>query len=308
MEATTERRMREGEADHLIFYLLQSTSFTSAPRIEPAASAKACRDAGAIPSDVRRRMSDFLAAKVSNPRMDYFRKLAGGRKGLLEDEYMRAMAFLYEKEFLSLNKRGQERRDYVASLYQKRGHSTDTSEAATKAMELGMGVLLGIEPEFQIRRVLLIGPGLDFSPRTGLDESYAPRSYQPLALAAGNDYAIHCVDINPRVVESIGNSGRFTAERVNVLTAKPKREEYDVVIATNVLLYFNKRELAMAINYIYGSLREGGYFLHNDLRGEMEEFTKPMGFGPIDGRMVKLPSQGRVELFDSFVLHRKEGR
>ena len=35
------RRVREGDLDHLIFYILQSTRFTSAPAIEPAISAKA---------------------------------------------------------------------------------------------------------------------------------------------------------------------------------------------------------------------------------------------------------------------------
>ena len=35
------RRVREGDLDHLVFYLLQSTSFTSLPSIEPALSAKA---------------------------------------------------------------------------------------------------------------------------------------------------------------------------------------------------------------------------------------------------------------------------
>src|SRR5207247_11035924 len=34
-------RVREGDLDHLVFYLLQSTRFTSLPAIEPALSAKA---------------------------------------------------------------------------------------------------------------------------------------------------------------------------------------------------------------------------------------------------------------------------
>ena len=34
------RRVREGDLDHLVFYLLQSTRFTPLPPIEPALSAR----------------------------------------------------------------------------------------------------------------------------------------------------------------------------------------------------------------------------------------------------------------------------
>ena len=34
------RRVREGDLDHLVFYLLQSTRFTTLPPIEPAVSAR----------------------------------------------------------------------------------------------------------------------------------------------------------------------------------------------------------------------------------------------------------------------------
>ena len=39
--AENVRRVREGDLDHLIFFLLQSTRFTTAPALEPALSAKA---------------------------------------------------------------------------------------------------------------------------------------------------------------------------------------------------------------------------------------------------------------------------
>jgi hypothetical protein len=40
LAAETERRVAEGEREHLIYYALQSTRFTSRPRIEPAVSAR----------------------------------------------------------------------------------------------------------------------------------------------------------------------------------------------------------------------------------------------------------------------------
>ena len=71
------RRVREGDLDHLVFYLLQSTRFTAPPPLEPALSAKrarrpprrgeradscAGRDAplAAMPPDVRARIAALL--------------------------------------------------------------------------------------------------------------------------------------------------------------------------------------------------------------------------------------------------------
>ena len=44
LRQTHAARVREGDFDHLVFYLLQSTHFTSLPPIEPALSAKALVD------------------------------------------------------------------------------------------------------------------------------------------------------------------------------------------------------------------------------------------------------------------------
>jgi hypothetical protein len=40
VRADNRRRVREGDLDHLVHYLLQSTRITPAPRIEPALSAR----------------------------------------------------------------------------------------------------------------------------------------------------------------------------------------------------------------------------------------------------------------------------
>ena len=41
VEADTDRRVAEGDREHLIYYALQSAGFTNRPRIEPALSARA---------------------------------------------------------------------------------------------------------------------------------------------------------------------------------------------------------------------------------------------------------------------------
>src|SRR5262249_35546367 len=74
IERGTAARLREGEYDHLIFYLLQSGRFTREARIEPAVSAKAFVETRHIPASVIRRLSDFLSAPAGqDERLDYLR-------------------------------------------------------------------------------------------------------------------------------------------------------------------------------------------------------------------------------------------
>ena len=183
--------MREGDLDHLVFYLLQSTHFTRQPAIEPALSARALVEAMApqdrdaylqqgtadisrVPAPVRTRARDLLRALDSrdqDPRVVYFRQLAAAalphgreRETALLREYLRAMRFLYQKEFVA--QRAPDAADAVASLYRSRGLSTDTAVEAGYLVHLGLGVLKSLEPARRVRRVLIVGPGLDLAPRT----------------------------------------------------------------------------------------------------------------------------------------------
>ena len=77
-------------------------------------------------------------------------------------------------------------------------------------MYLALATLHQLEPHRRIQRVLIIGPGLDLAPRTGLVEASAPQSYQPFAvmdallgigLAEPSSLHVNAIDINPRVVD-----------------------------------------------------------------------------------------------------------
>ena len=361
-------RMEEGERDHLIYYLLQSAAFSTRPRVEPALSAREFSESGRIPDVVAARMADFLA----NPRGGRHAYLLtllppDGGKEFLEREYRRAMRFLHQKEFESRRWEGNERRDFVASLYQTRGHSTDTKPEANFAVHTGLEVLRKLEAELAIERVLIIGPGQDFAPRTQLRDQGEAQSYQPYAVAdsllalgfsPGSVPRIDCADINPRVVDFINSFGRrlpprlfvrwgkagpdyeqyfqdlgkaagtvrvirpgekeftvrsdaaksVTARLWNVLTELPRSSvQYDLVIATNVLLYFSRQELLLAMNNVRRLLRPGGYFLHNETRGEVEAFGVAAGMRPVQARRIRLAGAANQEVYDTFVLHKKRG-
>lgn len=219
-----ETRVRDGDFDHLVFYVLQSTHFTKLPPIEPALSARAFASGGGVPSAAAARIAAFLRTIEStdaDPRLTYFRALIGGvlpgdRRPLIEREYGRAMRFLYEQEFVDRSK--------AAQLYQRRGLSTDTAMEAGYGVHAGLGVLKGLDPPRKIRRVLIVGPGIDLAPRTGMLEVGPPQSYQPwavidalvsLGLSRLEELEVVCGDINPRVVDHLrASSTRAPALRL----------------------------------------------------------------------------------------------
>jgi hypothetical protein len=279
---------------------------------------------------VRARIAALLraiAAPSTDLRLTYFRTLVDSafpdptrRAAALDAEYLRAMRFLYEKEFVA--QREASPAAAVAELYRHRGLSTDTAIEAGYVVHLGLGVLKALHPDHRIRRVLIIGPGLDLAPRTGLDESSPPESYQPwtvmdavLALGLGrlSDLEIVAADINPRVVAHLRGAGarppvlhvapslhagaglslsaefseyvdRFgsaiaadrrgpavtvssaaaralRAEALDIVTERLDGESFDLIVATNILPYFDDPQLALAMTNIAAMLAPGGGYV-----------------------------------------------
>ena len=392
IDREARQRVREGDLDHLIFYVLQSTHFTRLPPIEPAVSAMSRMREGvrtgstaenplAVPRDVDARIAAFLKAvdsKDRDPRLSYFRALLAdartpNRHGYLQLHYSRAMSFIFTKEFVS------PKPDAVVQLYARRGLSTDTAVEAGYAVHAGLGVLKALEPSRRIRRVLIVGPGIDLAPRTGMLETGPPESYQPWAvidalvsldLSRLDDLVVVGADINPRVVDhlraarqapprlslvsGIGESETLTflpdyreyfstlgkavgsigagaaaaaghlsksvkvspqatatlqAEPLNVVTERLETEPFDLVIATNILPYFEKVELLLAISNIAGMLRPDGIFLHNDTRPEVQEDAAAAGLPAEQLRQVFIAKvKGALPLADTISLHRKSGK
>jgi SAM-dependent methyltransferase len=232
--ADTARRVAEGEREHLIYFALQSSAFTSKPRIEPALSSRAFVDglspverrrllsepafvpSAGWPSAERARMVDLLDAIAStpaDPRVAYFAQLLSGARAFqasgsavdaLFPDYVRVARFLYKKEFEAGDAA------HVAELYRTRAHSSDTQIEAGFGVYTGLGAIHALDPALRVRSVLVVGPGLDLAPRTDLVDAIPPQSYQPfaiadaligLSLATDDALAIHSVDINPRVVD-----------------------------------------------------------------------------------------------------------
>ena len=242
VEADTERRVTEGEREHLIHYALQSTRFTNRPPIEPALSARQfvehlsdeertrlIQDASYVPkagwpAAARSRVADLLDAfrqHSTDARLSYFRTLVQwAQPQVVMDrlfvDYVRIARFLYRKEFQSSGS-AADRVAQIASLYESRPHSSDTQIEAGYGVYLGLGTIHALEPELRIQRALVVGPGLDLAPRTDMIDAADPQSYQPLAVADGllalslaseRTLRVHSVDVNPRVVSALQTVAR----------------------------------------------------------------------------------------------------
>lgn len=376
IERETASRERNGEYDHLVFYLLQSRRFTKEPPIEPALSALELAR-GQVPGSVLRRVADFESALAGTPgesRLVYFKRLLALTRPLavpqqehLRREYARAMRFLLEKEFPATDVRDARAREaYLARLYQERGHSTDTQVEAGFGVHTALAVVRASGEPRALHRVLIVGPGLDFAPRTDLRDDFEPQSYQPFAVADAllslglstpDRLRVHCIDINPRVIaylsalrsdrpselrlfsgiperagrplttdyrayfEGLGTSvgerrsgilrvrpevaRRITAARLNVLTERYEpAPAYDLVVATNVLSYFDPAEQAMALTNIASMLRAGGYLVHNEAQAGVESAAASAALPLLQARSVVLAS-GEEPLFDRVLIHQK---
>jgi len=304
IDRRTDERLRDGAWDELVFYMLQSRSFTAAESIEPARSAAQFipgllpGQPRRIPDDVQARMTAFLAAlaKPSNERMKYFASLVPAR-GELESQYGRAMEFLYAKEVRCRS--SDDPQGCIAELYTNRGLSSDTSLQATRIVEAA-APWVG-----KPRRVLIIGPGVDFAPRTALREDGPPHVYQPAQVKRlfGLDQ-VDCVDVNPLVIGyAKGECGAIY--RMNIATGFVEAPtQWDLIIATNVLLYLDDRELMLAMNNVRRMLKPGGIFLHNDARFAVEVFGKACGLPVIRFESVTLDPKRKPPLMDRYILHR----
>lgn len=397
------QRVRAGDLDHLVFYLLQSTRLSASPPIEPALSAKSLvegldpeiravflrhgRSPGLkAPAEGVERIAAVLRAierPGSDARLQYFRSLvtatfpdAKQRTAGLTGEYFRVMRFVYEKEFVA--QRAASPAAAVAELYRSRGLSTDTAVEAGYVVQLGLAVLKGLQPERRIRRVLIVGPGLDLAPRTGFRET-PPESYQPWAVidalaATGlsrlDDLEVTAADINPRVVEHLSRArnappvlslvtdiaetgglsfspdyreyftqlgsrlsvervdppdqdegkhlrksvrvspaaaGILRAERLDIVTERLTGAPFDLVIATNILPYFDDQQLTVATANIAAMLAPRGVFLHNEPRSILGELTTAVGLPFEQSRhaVIATVKGAPAPLGDSVFLHVK---
>src|SRR5579864_408847 len=366
-------RLEKGDEDSLVNLLLYGTSFTKEPRITDELLADAESEAKikgqdspkmkALPVIFKTRVADLMAALSApgnNERLQYMRRMLqargydvstpGGKnavaKLLVTDlQRMRQEFTAYHKQMEAARQLDPEAQFQARSqLFHNRGLALDTSLSPDYALEQTLKDLLDrkMSSPGSIRRVAIIGPGLDFVDKWEGYDFYPQQTIQPFAvidsllrrgLSKAAKLHVTTFDISSRVLNHI-REARARAQRgipytiqlplnrkvpwkegtiaywrsfgdhigktvppvrvppevgtgVEVravrlppsivlritpadLNAVWQREplagdqRYDLIIATNVLVYYDQFEQALAESNIQEMLRPGGVFLCND--------------------------------------------
>ena len=351
-DADIRSRLAAGDEDSVITFLLFGVSFTAQPRYSFATVvAQRAPDTVAADSVVRARMRDLIAgmsAPGPNERLQFARRVverhgidvmtpAGKQQAeqVLRDALMRMLAD-YNTYFRDSSP--------GATLFRNRGLSSDTSIYAAFAVDAALKNMAqtGMLRPGSVRRVAIVGPGLDFTDKQEGYDFYPLQTIQPFAvldslrarkLAAADGVGMTTFDLNPRVNDHITAAGerarrgaaytvqlprdptqrwqrdllsywthfgesigepappvapppaagrvdvravrvrpdvvtRIAVRDLNIILQRPdplpESERFDMVIATNILIYYDVFEQSLAATNIARMLHSGGVLLTNN--------------------------------------------
>lgn len=343
-DSQVRARIKRGEEDSISNLILYGTSYTSLARLDDPESA--VMENGKIAEAARARLQALVAAlraPTTNERLLIVRDFLK-HKGIGID---RAAQFLTGNlERFAAEQRAYQRKlqeanstrdiDQVLSargtLYEARGLSVDTSLLTNYALEDTLRTLseTGALSEGRIRRIAVIGPGLD--PLQTIQPFAVMESVLRLKLGKPDETEVVTMDLNPEVnahvamlarearagraytlqlprdpseewtpaaiaywqhfgdvlgsevkpiavpqalqgvvVRAVSIAPQF-ASRIRPLdlnvvaqTADLQRDQtFDLVIATNILVYYDRFEQGLAMASIARMMNRGGLFLSND--------------------------------------------
>ena len=356
-------RLDHGDEDTIVNWMLFGTSFTSRPRaVLGAVESGAAGDQELVLRRtialIQGRLDDLvmaLAAPGTDERRLFARALLQ-RKGLrfatvadreaVRDYLLGAMMRVAAEQEqidqeLAATSDTEAMTEFVrrSRLFRTRGLSLDTSLVANYSVEQTLAAIKarGLLAPGAVRRVAIIGPGLDFADKdVGLDV-YPQQTLQPFAvldaldrlgLAPSSGAEIVALDISPRIVDhvtrararAVKNAGytlnlalpksvpwlpevraywktfgdrigapaappaskviadladvravrvrpsvvkRLSVLNVNMVTDRLDAEPFDLVIATNVFIYYDVLDQALALSNVEAMLKPGGFLLAN---------------------------------------------
>jgi hypothetical protein len=360
-DAAIRARLARGDEDSIVNLWLYGTSFTKQPRA--AEGDRSADGARAMSQVLRLRLEDFIAdlgSTSASERMRFARQVierlgpapdtAAGRqrirRALIEWRDRMAVEFQQYDRALQSTLRASPNADVTAysTIFRDRGLSSDTSLVPDYGIERALDGMksqgaIGAVP---IRRVGLIGPGLDFTNKADGYDFYPPQTIQPfvladslirLGLARADDLRVTAFDLSPRINQHLdaarerARSGtpyvvqlplnrdeRWASDlvafwqragdrigddvkpaapppsagnlRVRAVRVRPSvvtstmaedlnivlervapvadDERFDLIVATNILVYYDAFEQSLALANAARMLRPGGLFLANN--------------------------------------------
>jgi SAM-dependent methyltransferase len=355
-DAEVRGRIDRGIEDSISNLILFGTSFTSLPRMEsverassdsgeltPATIARIHALAAALPSAGRnervRFLRDFLAREkiAKNSEVQYFKENL--------HRFIAEQA-AYQKKLQDAAADADPAAVYLArgTLFETRGLSVDTSLLPNFALEETLRAMVrkGALVPGSMRRIAIIGPGLDFTDKRDGYDFYPLQTLQPFAVLEAvarldlgklENLQVVCLDLNSAVIAHVqklaerGYAGQgyslqlprdpkaewspeavsywknfgeilgsptkalpvpnalggvvaravvirpqYAAEMkaydVNIVAQTldfPAAQGFDLMVATNVLVYYDRFQQALAMANIARMLNPGGIFLANNV-------------------------------------------
>ena len=341
-------RMVQGDEDSLANLVLLGTSFTQQPRV--TGDLESNRDA------VQARISDFtraIAQPSLNERMLFMRRLLEAKGYTVGDP--RTQQFLKDnvrrvaqentvrsRELQSILRLRSTTRQFAerSTIFRDSGLSVEASLPPNLAVEESLAEMKarGLLAPGSVRRVAVVGPGLDFIDKNEGYDFYPPQTIQPFALidsllrlglSKAGEVEVAALDISPRVLQHLTSArakaersfgyvvelprdprGRWKPQTVDywqrfgdqigsetrptalppgmkletravrirpsvVMALRPfemnvvlQRAEpspaFDLVVATNVFVYYDTFEQCLALRNVQDMLRPGGFLLANN--------------------------------------------
>ena len=352
-------RLAQGDEDTLVNFLLFGTSFTNQPRITFAQIQKADQVTAGL---LTARLEDLvlgIESPKSNERLMFAKQVLVdkyGYKTAPADERNKLKIFLMNslkrvfqengkyKDILDAARRNDDQSTEFAersTLFRGRGLSSDTVTQPNFALEEALRQLLGkgLIQANSIKRVAIVGPGLDFTDKQEGFDFYPLQTIQPFAvvdsliklgLAERKTFSLTTLDLSPRINlhvrnasakartgvpymlylakekavswkpeyatfwQTLGNRigresrapannasladmrsvevspdvvSRLSAADVNIVLQNlplAPQDKFDLIIATNILVYYDGFEQSLAAVNIAKMLSPNGVFLANN--------------------------------------------
>ncbi|HKW63178.1 MAG TPA: class I SAM-dependent methyltransferase [Candidatus Acidoferrum sp.] len=349
-------RIDRGIEDSISNLILYGTSFTSLPRVESAE--RAASESGELaPSAVARihALAMALPSAGKNERIRFVKDLLAQRKieKNSEEQYFTenlrrfiAEQAAYQEKLQDAATDANPSAVYLArgTLFETRGLSVDTSLLPNFALEETLRAMIrkGVLASGSMRRIAVIGPGLDFTDKRDGYDFYPLQTLQPFAvleavarldLGKATDLQVVCLDLNSAVIAHVqklaerGRAGQiyglqlprdpkaewspealsywkhfgeilgsptkalfvpaalggvvaravairpqFAAQMqaydANIVAQTldfPAGKGFDLIIATNILVYYDRFQQALAMANVSRMLNRGGIFLANNV-------------------------------------------
>jgi len=387
-DATIRARVEQGDEDSVVHLLLFGTMFTKEPMGTEGELATLVERPGEAPKSLLARMEDFVAAVASpgtNERLQFARQVIM-RQGIdpsTEAGRNQVRRYLEERTKIVGYSAVQSRKAVVddpaadsldrRTLFRNRGLTFNTSIFINLAIEQALAAIKakGLVRPGTVRRIAVVGPGLELNDKQDGYDFYPPQTIQPFAivdslirLGLGTPAGIQVTafDLSPRIIQHIETARararsqspymlvlprnldrpwtpslvtswkrfgdrigeetksaapppgagrvevRAVAVRPSIVLSLVPRDldiilqrlepssaggQFDLILATNILIYYDLFEQSLAVANIAKMLRPGGFFLSNDPISELP--TSPVkSVGATEVTYMNVPGIGEA--------------